>query len=212
MVTNTGNVPLRWSVADDQGVALACPRLLSIARGQTIFCRAGARRRPASTRTSAPRPAPAPRGPRSPTPTPPLLRRPRRARHREVDQRDRRRLGPGPQIAVGDPVTWTYVVTNPGNVPIADVAVDDDQAGVSPAFVGGDDDSDGLLDPSRPGPSRRPGPRPRASTRTPAPPPARPAAARAHRHRPVPLLRRRAPRSRSRSRPTAPTPTPRPGR
>ena len=56
-------------------------------------------------------------------------------------------VGPGPQIAVGDPVTWTYVVTNPGNVPIGDVAVDDDQAGVSPAFVGGDDDSDGLLDP-----------------------------------------------------------------
>ena len=39
------------------------------------------------------------------------------------------------------------MVTNPGNVPIGDVAVDDDQAGVSPAFVSGDDDSDGLLDP-----------------------------------------------------------------
>ena len=52
----------------------------------------------------------------------------------------------GPLIAVGDDVTWTYVVTNPGNVPIADVEVTDDQ-GVDPAFTGGDDDSDGNLDP-----------------------------------------------------------------
>ena len=29
-------------------------------------------------------------------------------------------------MTVGDPVTWTYVVTNPGNVPIANVAVTDD--------------------------------------------------------------------------------------
>ena len=54
----------------------------------------------------------------------------------------------GPLIAVGDPVTWTYVVTNPGNAPIADVTVTDDQAGVDPAFQGGDTDGDGLLDPS----------------------------------------------------------------
>ena len=40
------------------------------------------------------------------------------------------------------------MVTNTGNVAIADVAVDDDQAGVDPAFQGGDDDSDGELDPS----------------------------------------------------------------
>ena len=40
------------------------------------------------------------------------------------------------------------MVTNPGNVPIADVEVTDDQAGVDPAFQGGDTDGDGLLDPS----------------------------------------------------------------
>ena len=54
---------------------------------------------------------------------------------------------PGPQIDVGDPVTWTYVVTNPGNVSVANVEVTDDQAGVDPAFQGGDADGDGLLDP-----------------------------------------------------------------
>ncbi|MCB9159668.1 MAG: hypothetical protein H6644_07400 [Caldilineaceae bacterium] len=36
-------------------------------------------------------------------------------------------LPTGPQIKVGDPVTWTYTVTNVGNVPLRDVAVSDDQ-------------------------------------------------------------------------------------
>ena len=39
------------------------------------------------------------------------------------------------------------MVTNPGNVPIADVAVTDDHAGVNPVFQGGDADGDELLDP-----------------------------------------------------------------
>ena len=36
---------------------------------------------------------------------------------------------PGPLVAVGDTVTWTYVVTNTGNVPLTDVAVEDDEVG-----------------------------------------------------------------------------------
>jgi len=34
---------------------------------------------------------------------------------------------PGPSIPVGDPVTWTYVVTNTGNVTLSSIAVTDDQ-------------------------------------------------------------------------------------
>ncbi|VAW01673.1 internalin, putative, partial [hydrothermal vent metagenome] len=52
----------------------------------------------------------------------------------------------GPQILVGDPVTWTYTVTNPGNVALSNVAVTDDQ-GVTPAYQGGDANDNGLLDP-----------------------------------------------------------------
>ena len=33
---------------------------------------------------------------------------------------------PGPNILVGDPVEWTYVITNTGNVPITGIAVTDD--------------------------------------------------------------------------------------
>lgn len=34
---------------------------------------------------------------------------------------------PGPRIPVGDPVEWTYVVTNTGEVPLSEVTVTDDQ-------------------------------------------------------------------------------------
>jgi len=42
-----------------------------------------------------------------------------------------------PQIAVGDPITWTYVVSNTGNVPFAeaDVAVEDDIIGAVTSIV-----------------------------------------------------------------------------
>jgi large repetitive protein len=54
---------------------------------------------------------------------------------------------PGPYVPVGDPVTWTYTVTNPGNVPLTSVSVIDDQ-GVTPIYQSGDTDTDGALDPA----------------------------------------------------------------
>ena len=55
-----------------------------------------------------------------------------------------------PRINPGDPVTWTYQVTNTGNIPIpgASVKVEDDQTGVTPAFdkvLSGN--SDNVFDP-----------------------------------------------------------------
>ncbi len=60
----------------------------------------------------------------------------------------------GPAIADGSAVTWTYVVTNPGDVPLDAISVTDDQ-GVTvtqvdlntDTFNDGDLDLDGLLDP-----------------------------------------------------------------
>ena len=52
----------------------------------------------------------------------------------------------GPLIPVGDPVTWTYVVTNPGDFQLTNVVVTDDQ-GVTPVFQGGDTNGDSFLDP-----------------------------------------------------------------
>ncbi len=52
----------------------------------------------------------------------------------------------GPLVGEGCLVTWTYIVTNPGNVALTDVEVTDDQ-GVIPIYQLGDD-GNGLLDPS----------------------------------------------------------------
>ena len=75
----------------------------------------------------------------------------------------------GAEIPVGDPVTWTYVVTNPGNVrDHRRRASIDDQAASTPASLAATPTATRSSTPARPGPTRRPGPRPRASTRTPA--------------------------------------------
>src|SRR5262249_2771696 len=51
----------------------------------------------------------------------------------------------GPHVANGSTVTFTYVVTNTGNVPIANVAVSDDKLGPITSFTG-DTNGNGLLD------------------------------------------------------------------
>ncbi len=54
-----------------------------------------------------------------------------------------------PLIAPGATVTWTYIVTNTGNVPFAqaDVKVTDSHSGVTPALDTTSDNGDGLLSP-----------------------------------------------------------------
>jgi hypothetical protein len=49
------------------------------------------------------------------------------------------------QVYEGDTVTYTYSVTNPGNVPLSAVSVTDDKAGDA-AYQKGDTDEDGELD------------------------------------------------------------------
>ena len=41
-------------------------------------------------------------------------------------------VAPGPSIAAGTEVVWSYRVTNTGNVTLSDIVVDDSDAGVSP--------------------------------------------------------------------------------
>ena len=60
---------------------------------------------------------------------------------------------PGPVVQVGSAVTWTYEVTNKGNVPLSAVKVTDDSGtpdepadDFSAAYVGGDANGNGVLD------------------------------------------------------------------
>jgi uncharacterized repeat protein (TIGR01451 family) len=52
---------------------------------------------------------------------------------------------PGPHVAAGSTVTFTYVVTDTGNVPLANVVVTDDKLGAITSFTG-DTNGNGLLD------------------------------------------------------------------
>jgi len=53
---------------------------------------------------------------------------------------------PGPYVEVGDSVTWTYVVTNTGAVPLSNIKVTDDRLGVIAGPSNGDTNTDGKLD------------------------------------------------------------------
>jgi uncharacterized repeat protein (TIGR01451 family) len=51
----------------------------------------------------------------------------------------------GLEILAGTDITWTYSVSNTGNVGLSNISVSDDQ-GVVVSYVGGDADNDGILD------------------------------------------------------------------
>jgi uncharacterized repeat protein (TIGR01451 family) len=52
----------------------------------------------------------------------------------------------GPVLQVGDAVTWTYVVTNTGNLPLSNVVVTDNILGVIPGPDSGDTNNNGILE------------------------------------------------------------------
>jgi len=54
--------------------------------------------------------------------------------------------GDGISILAGYGVTWTYTVTDAGNVPLSNVKVFDSQSGVTPGYVSGDTNLDGKLE------------------------------------------------------------------
>ncbi|MBI1293940.1 hypothetical protein GC175_03140 [bacterium] len=54
---------------------------------------------------------------------------------------------PGPLVRPNDPITWSYRITNSGEVTLTNVVVTDSVAGVTPVYVSGDDGNN-ILDPN----------------------------------------------------------------
>ena len=133
VVTNTGNVDLsNVSVVDDQGVAVTCPQD-TLAVGETMTCVAtgiaqeGQYANLGTTEGTAPDGAivtdedPSHYIGELPPDDEPAIDIEKATNGEDAD------TPTGPWIVEGDPVEWTYVVTNTGNVDLSNVSVVDDQ-------------------------------------------------------------------------------------
>ena len=54
---------------------------------------------------------------------------------------------PGANLLTSSAITWTYTLTNPGNIALTVVSISDDIEGV-PSFISGDTNGDSKLDPT----------------------------------------------------------------
>jgi uncharacterized repeat protein (TIGR01451 family) len=126
-VTNTGNVPLVWTVTDDQGLTVVCPRLLLLGSGRSTYCHASAPAEVGQHQNIATVNANVPGGPALAPVTDPAnyfgidsaIDLEKHTNGEDADE------APGPYVLVGSTVNWTYVVTNTGNSPLTDIAVTD---------------------------------------------------------------------------------------
>jgi hypothetical protein len=154
VVTNTGNVPLtNVTVTDDQGVAVSCPQN-TLAVGEVMNCTASGLAEDLLSTGFTTVPGMCGRFPNTPlyenmgeatgesltgdivqdidpshycNPQIPLIDIEKATNGVDADDPN---AGDAPQIAPGDPVTWTYVVTNTGNMDLFNVVVTDDQGAV----------------------------------------------------------------------------------
>jgi uncharacterized repeat protein (TIGR01451 family) len=125
-VTNVGSEPLsEIEVTDDQGVTVICPAT-TLAVGESMTCTANGTVQPgpyANIGTvTAITPDESPAGDSDPSHHfGQLLLLEKATNGQDAD------VPPGPSLNVGDPVAWTYTVTNPGPATVTGVAVTDDQ-------------------------------------------------------------------------------------
>jgi uncharacterized repeat protein (TIGR01451 family) len=131
-VTNSGNVTLtNVVVTDDQGVTVTCPKSI-LAADETMTCTASSIAVAGQyTNTGSVKGTP-PSGPDVTASnvdhyfgSQPSVKIVKYTNGQDAN------TAPGPYIPVGSTVSWTYVVTNTGNVPLTNVTVTDDHSGVT---------------------------------------------------------------------------------
>ncbi|HEX3530446.1 MAG TPA: hypothetical protein VH988_25575 [Thermoanaerobaculia bacterium] len=128
-VTNTGQTALsNVHVSDDKGVAVTCPKS-TLAAGESMTCTgSGTATACQYSNTGTAFGTPATGSPVTAQSTSwyfgatsPAIQIKKNTNGQHVT------AAPGPTINAGDPVAWTYVVTNSGDVALSNVAVSDDQ-------------------------------------------------------------------------------------
>ncbi len=129
-VTNTGNVLLpTWTVSDDQGVSVTCPRI-PLRPNDTATCFATGTAQPGQYTNVGTVEATDPAGTQVSDSDPsnyfgvdPSIRVEKSTNGEDAD------TPTGPYVPVGDPITWEYVITNTGNVALAELDLFDTQLG-----------------------------------------------------------------------------------
>jgi hypothetical protein len=152
VVTNTGNVPLtQVTVVDDKGVVVTCPKdTLAVAESMTCTASGTATvGQYANVGTVTGFYPPNEETVDDKDPSHYIGETPQIAIKKFTNDLpgDDVNCVDGPSLSVGDPVVWTYVVTNPGDVPLSGVVVNDDKLGVTTGPDSGDANSNNLLDP-----------------------------------------------------------------
>jgi len=131
VVTNTGDVPLTGvAVTDDKGVTVSCPKA-ALAAGESMTCTAsGTAQIGQYANVGAVTGQPSCGNPVSDDdpshyygtdPDDPGLTIVKLTNGQDAN------TAPGPEIAAGSTVTWTYIVTNTGNVTLSNLKVTDDK-------------------------------------------------------------------------------------
>lgn len=128
VVTNTGDVALTGvTVTDDQGVAVSCPKS-ALAPGESMTCSASGTAVSGQYANLGTATASPPAGPvvTATDPSHYFGEAPGISLGKSVNGEDAD-TPPGPSLFTGSSVTWTYLVTNTGDVPLTDVTVTDDR-------------------------------------------------------------------------------------
>ncbi|HET9225765.1 MAG TPA: hypothetical protein VFR31_03800, partial [Thermoanaerobaculia bacterium] len=128
-VKNTGDVPIsNIKVTDDKGVAVSCPKT-SLAPNEVMSCTGSGKAQACQYQNLGTVTGKTPGGQTLTDSDPshyfgktyPAIKIKKATNGQDAD------TAPGPEIPVGSPVNWTYVVTNTGDVALTGVQVSDDK-------------------------------------------------------------------------------------
>ncbi len=127
-ITNASNVTVTFEIVDDPSVEITCPKY-SLSTDEAVLCTASGNAEAGQYSNTATVTATPPGG------LAPVITQDTSHYFGVITGLDIEKstngqdadTAPGPLILIGDPVNWTYMVTNTGNVTVTEIIVTDDQ-------------------------------------------------------------------------------------